>query len=199
MCFWSDSLTFVYIKYWETKTHKAGALANSLSAPSEFTSTGGAEWLSTQRAAVKHLDDSGGAALTQTPVATRQSDSGVSFHAHHTHHPTVAICGQNRKISLSSICVVGLFFAVLSAPAQVWMTVISMSPIPLAVKAIPLKWLTAVILSEQSSIVFLSVAISLSPFLLTWVINYQQSVWGGLHVLSFTFLRVSFICWLLGA
>lgn len=59
--------------------------------------------LSTQRAAAKLLDDSGGAAPAQTQVAARQSDSGLSSHAHHAFRWTAFVCDRNREITVTRL------------------------------------------------------------------------------------------------
>lgn len=59
--------------------------------------------LSTQRAVAKLLDDSGGAAPAQTQVAARQSDSGLSSHAHHAFRWTAFVCDRNREITVTRL------------------------------------------------------------------------------------------------
>lgn len=54
--------------------------------------------MSTQRAGAKLLDHSGEAEVTQTLVATRQSDSGFISHAHHTYF----ICDQEKGIPVTN-------------------------------------------------------------------------------------------------
>lgn len=56
--------------------------------------------LSTQRTTAELLDDSGAAGPTQTPVAARQRDAGLSYHAHHTVRCTACICAQNREVTI---------------------------------------------------------------------------------------------------
>lgn len=54
--------------------------------------------MSTQWAGAKLLEHSGDAEFTQTPMAARQSEFGISFHAHHTYF----ICDKKKGITITN-------------------------------------------------------------------------------------------------
>ncbi len=90
---------------WATRTHEVDAtqsvfiLLGVLGAPPVLWCSSDAP--STQRAGAKLLEDNAGAVVAQTPVAARQSDSGLFSHAHHTVLYTACTCDQNTGITIT--------------------------------------------------------------------------------------------------